>query len=603
MTKNATASGAAHGARAQSDKSLSTAGTPARPSPVQPAPAHSSLDCDVLVVGSGAGGLSVAVTAAWHGLDVLVAEKAPQLGGTTAWSGGWLWIPRNPLARAAGIREGGEEPRRYLRAILGNNYDGDRIDAFLENGPRMVSFFEEHTAVRFVPGNAVPDFDGHAPGAATGGRSVCGAPYDGRELGDAVALLRRPPAEMTLMGMGIASGADLWHFFNARRSLRSALHVGRRLARHAVDLARHGRAMQLVNGEALAARLLKSALDLKVRFRTASPAVRLIVEEGAVRGAVLRGPDGEVVVRARRGVVLAAGGFPHDPERRKALFGHAPTGAEHWSAAPPDNTGDGLRLGESAGAEVDRNLCDAGAWAPVSRLAQRDGSVLNFPHLIDRGKPGLIAVTAAGRRFANEANSYHAFMRDFLAAVEPGGEAVAWLVCDHRFQRRYGLGASKPFPVPLARYERSGYIVSAPTVEELARRCGIDPAGLAAAVESHNRAARAGRDPAFGRGDTPYNRVSGDPGHGPNPTLGPIERGPFHAVKIVPGSLGTFAGLKTDAAARVLGRDGRPIAGLYATGNDMASVMGGHYPSGGITLGPAMTFGYLAGLDLARKAG
>ncbi|MBP2228748.1 succinate dehydrogenase/fumarate reductase flavoprotein subunit [Azospirillum agricola] len=558
--------------------------------------------CDVLVVGSGAGGLSVAVTAAWHGLDVLVAEKAPKLGGTTAWSGGWLWIPRNPLAEAAGIREDVEEPRRYLRAILGNRYDAGRIDAFLENGPRMVSFFEENTAVRFVAGNAVPDFDGDAPGAATGGRSVCGAPYDGRELGEAVALLRRPPAEMTLMGMGIASGADLWHFLNARRSLRSALHAGRRLARHAVDLVRHGRAMQLVNGEALAGRLLKSALDLKVRFRTGSPVVRLIVEEGAVRGAVLRTPDGDVAVRARRGVVLAAGGFPHDPERRRELFGHAPTGAEHWSAAPPDNSGDGLRLGESAGAEVDRGLRDAGAWAPVSRLVQRDGSVLHFPHLIDRGKPGLIAVTAAGRRFANEANSYHAFMRDLLAAVGPGEEAAAWLVCDHRFQRRYGLGASKPFPVPLGRYRRNGYLVSAPTLEELARRCGIDPAGLAATVEAFNRDARAGRDPAFGRGGTPYNRVSGDPGHGPNPTLGPIERGPFHAVRILPGSLGTFAGLKTDAAARVLGRDGRPIAGLYATGNDMASVMGGHYPSGGITLGPAMTFGYLAGLDLARKA-
>ncbi len=589
------------------DAALHPAGAPASGDVAD----RDGADCDVLVVGSGAGGLSAAVTAAWHGLDVLVAEKAPQLGGTTAWSGGWLWIPRNPLAQAAGIREEAEEPRRYLRGILGNNYDADRVDAFLEHGPRMVSFFEDHTAVRFVAGNAAPDFDGHAPGAATGGRSVCGAPYDGRELGAAVALLRRPPAEMLLMGLGIAPGADLWHFFNARRSLRSALHVAKRLGRHAVDLLRHGRAMQLVNGEALAARLLKSALDLKVRFRTAAPVVRLIVEDGAVRGAMLRTADGDREIRARRGVVLAAGGFPHDPERRKDLFGHAPTGAEHWSAAPPANTGDGLRLGEAAGAEVDRSLCDAGAWAPVSRLIQRDGSVLNFPHLIDRGKPGLIAVTAAGRRFANEANAYHAFMRDLFAVSEsaaesaagPGREVAAWLICDHPFQRRYGLGASKPFPVPLARYERTGYIVSAPTLGELARRCGIDPAGLEATVEHYNHNARAGRDPAFGRGDTPYNRVSGDPDHGPNPTLGPIEHGPFHAVKIVPGSLGTFAGLKTDAAARVLDRRGRPIAGLYATGNDMASVMGGHYPSGGITLGPAMTFGYLAGLDLTRKTG
>ncbi|WP_307189044.1 FAD-binding protein [Azospirillum sp. B506] len=288
---------------------------------------------------------------------------------------------------------------------------------------------------------------------------------------------------------------------------------------------------------------------------------------------------------------------------RKELFPQAPRGHEHWSAAPPANTGDGLRLGESAGGSIDANLQDAGAWSPVSRLPNGDGTFMNYPHLIDRGKPGVIAVTARGNRFGNEADSYHGFMRHLFAAIEPGAEVAAWLVCDHRFQRRYGLGASKPFPVSLKRYQRSGYLVTAPTIEELARRCGIDPAGLKATVDFYNRHAREGRDPAFDRGGTPYNRVSGDPDHKPNPCVAPIEHGPFHAVKIVPGSLGTFAGLKTDAAARVLGNDNRPIPGLYATGNDMSSVMGGHYPSGGITLGPAMTFGYLAALDMVARGG
>lgn len=565
-------------------------------------PTSPPAECDVLVVGSGAGGLSVAVTAAHHGLEVLVVEKAPLLGGTTAWSGGWLWIPRNPLARRAGIEEDAEQPRLYLRSILGNNFDAGRVDAFLEHGPRMVSFFEENTAVRFLPGNAVPDFHGDAPGAATGGRSVCGAPFDGRDLGPAIHLLRRPPAEMLFHGLGIASGADLWHFLNATRSPRSALHVGGRLARHLRDVLVHGRAMQLVNGEALAGRLLKSALDRNVAFRTGTPVVRLLRDGDGVRGAVLRTPHGEATVRARRGVVLATGGFPHAPERRRALFPHAPSGHEHWSAAPATNTGDGLLLGESVGGDVDTAVQDAGAWSPVSRVPNGDGGHMNFPHLIDRGKPGVIAVTAEGRRFANEADSYHAFMRQMFAAIEPGAEVAAWLVCDHPFQRRYGLGAAKPFPVPLGRYQRSGYLVTAPTIAELARRCGIDPDGLAATVETYNRFARDGQDPAFHRGGTPYNRVSGDPGQRPNPCLAPIERGPFHAVKIVPGSLGTFAGLRTDAAARVLGADDRPIAGLYATGNDMASVMGGHYPSGGITLGPGMTFGYLAALDMVASS-
>jgi succinate dehydrogenase/fumarate reductase flavoprotein subunit len=577
-------------------------GASAHRSPARDVPQES---CDVLVIGSGAGGLSAAVTAAHHGLRVVVAEKEKEavFGGTSAWSGGWLWIPRNRHAVAAGIVEDAEAPRTYLRHELGDGFEAAKVDAFLAEGPRMVDFFEVDTEVRFVPGNAVPDFHGRAPGAVTGGRSVCAAPYDGRRIGPLIERLRPPLREVTVFGMGIASDADLKHFLNATRASASALHVARRLGRHALDLVRHRRGMQLVNGNALVARLLRSAADAGVELREATTAVRLLLRGGRVTGAVLRGPTGERAVEARRGVVLAAGGFPHDPARQAAMFGHVAAGGAHHSAAPPANTGDGLRLGEQAGGAVVRDFASPAAWAPVSCVPRRDGTDAHFPHLIERAKPGVVAVTADGRRFVNEAGSYHDFMRGLLAAVPPDQEVAAWLVCDHRFQRRYGLGFAKPFPFPLGPVLRSGYLKRGATPERLARACGIDPAGHAATLAAWNRHAQEGRDPEFDRGGTPYERVQGDADHpGPNPCVAPIGRGPFYAVKIVPGSLGTFAGLRTDERARVLDAAGASIPGLYAAGNDMANVMAGNYPSGGITLGPAMTFGYIAARDMAADA-
>lgn len=559
-------------------------------------------ECDLLVAGSGAGGLSAAVTAAVLGLEVIVVEKEPVYGGTTAWSGGWMWIPRNPLAVAAGIREDIEGPRRYLRHELGDQYDAARVDAFLAQGPRMVEFFRSQTALAFIDGNAIPDFHGASPGALEGGRSLCAAPFDARELGPRLAGLRPPLDLIAPWGMGIAAGADLRHFLNAMRSWRSFAHVSRRLARHCIDVALHGRGMRLVNGNALVARLAKSAFDRGVTLRLSAPVTRLTMDAGRVTGAVVATPAGETEIRARLGVVLACGGFPHDPQRIRELFAHAPTGREHWSAAVPSATGDGLRLGEAAGGVVETGLPAAAGWAPVSRVVRRDGTVGNFPHLVERAKPGLIAVTRAGRRFANEADSYYDFMTRLFTEIPRGEPVEAWLLCDHRFIRRYGLGHAKPAPLPLSPSLRSGYLKCGRTIGDLARACGIDPQALEATVGTWNRDAREGRDTAFGRGATPCNRVQGDPAQRPNPCVAPIERPPYYAVRVVPGSLGTFAGLRSDAQARVLDRDGQPIAGLYACGNDMSSVMGGRYPSGGITLGPAMTFGYVAAHHAAGTA-
>lgn len=557
--------------------------------------------CDLLVIGSGAGGLSAAVSASWRGLKVIVVEKEPVFGGTTAWSGGWMWVPRNPLAREGGIEEDAAAVRTYLRHELGNHYDEARIGAFLDAGPEMVTFFRENTSVRLVDGNRVPDMHGYAPGASHGGRSVCAAPFDGRELGPLIDKLRPPLDEVSFLGMGIASGADFSHFLNATRAWSSFVHVGRRVGRHLLDLVVHRRGMQLVNGNALVARLLKSARDLGVDLRVCSPATRLIADGGAVTGAVIGMNEVETTIFARRGVVLACGGFPHDHRRLGELVPNNPTGRAHWSAAPRSNTGDGLRLGEAVGARVDTSLSAPCAWSPVSLVPRGDGSFGHFPHLAERAKPGLIAVTAAGRRFVNEADSYYDYIDALMKALPPSAEPVSWLICDHRFQRRYGLGFSKPVPLPVAPYLASGYLKSGSTIEELAAACGIDPAGLTETVATYNEGARDGRDPQFGRGETPYNRMGGDIAIAPNPSVAPIEQAPFYAVRIVRGSLGTFAGLRTDAQARVLDGGGRPIVGLFAVGADMASIMGGKYPAGGINLGPAMTFGYLVGRDVAAR--
>ncbi|MBN9410640.1 MAG: FAD-dependent oxidoreductase [Burkholderiales bacterium] len=555
------------------------------------------LQCDLLVVGSGAGGLSAAVTAAHLGLSVIVVEKEPQYGGTTAWSGGWMWVPRNPLAREAGIDEPAEAPLAYLREELGARFDEPRARAYLDAAPRMVEFFRRHTALQFIDGNAVPDFHGRQPHAATGGRSVCAAPFDGRRLGPRLAQLKPPLAETTLWGMGIASGAELRHYLNALHAPRSFFYVARRVLAHARDRLVHGRGQRLVNGNALVAALAASAFEAGVAMLLDTAARELLRdEEGRVNGARVQGADGAWRdIRAARGVVLACGGFPHDTARKRDLLPHAPTGHEHWSAAARSATGDGLRMGERAGARVRGDLAHAAALAPVSLVPRADGSVAHFPHLIERAKPGVIAVTAAGRRFVSEADSYYDFTRALIDATPTGQPVQAWLVADHAFVRRYGLGAAKPAPMPLATHLASGYLQRAPTLAALAAQCGIDAAALEATVERYNAQARSGHDDDFAKGETPYNRVQGDASRGlPNPCMAPLARGPYYAVRVVPGSLGTFAGLACDAQARVLGADGAPIAGLYAAGNDMASIMQGHYPSGGITLGPAMTFGFLA---------
>jgi succinate dehydrogenase/fumarate reductase flavoprotein subunit len=333
-------------------------------------------------------------------------------------------------------------------------------------------------------------------------------------------------------------------------------------------------------------------VDIRVR----TPVTELLrADDGRVTGVVAGGQP----ITASRGVVLAAGGFPQDVARRKALFPRTPTGAEHWSLAPATADGAGTTLGESVGGRLRTDVASPAAWCPVSLVPYRFRPIGVFPHIMDRAKPGSIGVLSTGRRFVNEASGYYDYVAAMIAAAPAGEPVHAWQIADARFVRRYPFGMAKPRPVPLWPYLRSGYLKRGRTLIELARECGIDAATLEETVARFNAGARRGEDPEFGRGTTPFNRYGGDPTVGPNPSLGPLEKPPFYAVRVVPGSFGTFAGLATDARARVLDADDAPIPGLYAVGNDQASVMGGHYPAGGINIGPAMTFGFVAARELA----
>jgi succinate dehydrogenase/fumarate reductase flavoprotein subunit len=557
---------------------------------------------DVLVVGTGASGMSAAVTAAHQNLAVLVVEKEARYGGTTARSGGWLWIPGTRLATDQGIQEQPGAAKAYLKHETTTHFDEKRIDAFLENGPKAVDFFTQNTCVQFDMPKIFPDYHAEAPGGQQGGRSMVTRPFDGRELGERLRHLAPPLPELTVFGMMLGSGPEIRHFMRAFKSLTSFIYVTKRLSKHFLDVLTHGRGMMLTNGNALAGRLAKAAMDRNIPIWLSSPVKKLVTEHDGVAGAMVEREGRTIFVRARHGVVLACGGFPHDVERRKQLFPHAPTGKEHYSPSPESNTGDGLRLAEAVGGRVDGTIPHAAAWVPASVTTRRDGSKGVMPHFIDRAKPGVIAVTPQGKRFTNEGNSYHDFVQAMVKACKSESGIFAWLLCDHKALRNYGLGCVAPAPLPIGRHLRSGYLKRGNTVAELATQIGIAPATLEGTIAQFNEEARSGADSAFGKGTKAYNRYQGDAQVQPNPCVAPLEHGPYYAIKLVIGDIGTFAGLVIDENTQVLNADGKPIKGLYAVGNDAASVMGGNYPGAGITLGPALTFGYVAAMQLVKSA-
>lgn len=560
---------------------------------------------DLVVVGSGAAGLACAITARKRGLDVVVLEKEPVFGGTTALSGGVLWIPLNPHGRRQNAADTRAAVQTYMLRETGQFYDEAAVNAFLDNGPKMVEFFERETSMQFVP-TLYPDYHPTVEGGVDIGRSILAAPFDIRGLGPDMARLKPPLKTITFIGMMFnSSNADLKHFFQATKSLTSFLYVARRLATHLKELALYRRGIQVTSGNALAARLAKSALDLGIPILTGHAAKRVWMEGDRAVGVRAATAEGDKPIRARHGVVLACGGFPHDVQRIAKAYPHVARGGEHLSPTPTSNTGDGVAMAEAVGGTADIRFVDSAAWMPVSRVDYGGGEVGVFPHLLDRYKPGVIGVLRNGKRFTNESNSYHDVGAAMVRACAEQGQkdTAMWLVCDKTTLGKYGLGFVKPAPMPIGKFLRNGYLLQGATLAELAKNAGIDAAGLEQTVRDFNVGATQGDDPAFGRGSTSFNRYLADPSHQPNPCVAPVQQGPFYAVKVIMGDLGTFDGIKTSVVGEVLRRDGAPIDGLYAVGNDRASIMGGNYPGAGITHGPNMTFGYATAHHIADQAG
>lgn len=550
---------------------------------------------DLIVVGSGAAGLAAACTAAALGQRVIVLESSDRVGGTTAISGGMVWIPANSKMKAAGMQDSLESAREYLGHTVPGATGDPRMAAYLARGDEAIGFLEAHTALALQPVLRYPDYYPDLPGATDGGRVLEPVPFDARVLGPAFRQLRDPLPEFLLFGGMMVSRQDIPILRRVGRSPRALWHATRLVARYAIQRLRAHRGTSLVLGNALAARLFKSARDLGVEIALQAPALELLRLGEAVTGVRTRMGGAERELRASRGVVLATGGISHHADLRRH---YVPAAAGSVSATADSGAS---HAGAHLAAGVAGGLSPAGEqplafWVPVSSFRRADGTQAVFPHTVtDRAKPGLIAVDGQGRRFVNEAVSYHEFVRAQLAA--PGTRIPAWLVCDRRFLWKYGLGRIRPFALSIHGDVQSGYLQRADTLEALAGRIGVPAAALTRTVQEFNAGARQGQDLTFGRGSNSYQRHLGDGEQLPNPCVAPIEQGPFYAVAVSPADLGMAAGIQTDANARVLNRQGRPIPGLYACGNDMHSVMNGAYPGPGITLGPALVFGYIAAHD------
>jgi 3-oxosteroid 1-dehydrogenase len=527
--------------------------------------------------------MTAALAVAAAGQRAVIVEKAPSYGGSTALSGGGIWAPNNPTLLRQGLGDDPEDVRRYLHAIVGERVPASRIDTYVAAAPLALDFLEQQSPyMRFFWCRGYSDYHPEAPGGRPKGRSIEALPFDKRKMGE---------LEQSMLSSGIGGPMGLWitatdfhdlgqatrTWLGKKALLRAAWRVSSNTVR---------RRRMATTGQALVARLRMALADAGVEVWLDSPVEELIQDDsGRVCGVGVRRPEGSQHLEARSGVVLASGGFDHDKEMREKFF----TGVERdWSMGAPTNTGDGIRLGEGLGAAVD--LMDDSWWMPA--IEQPKGRL--FPLVSERSMPGTIIVNQAGARFTNESAPYVNFVHDQLRLdSEHGGHVPAWLIMDHRARQRYPFAGIPPAMAFPKSWYGIGSMHQAPTIEELAALTDIPADGLAATVQRFNAAARAGRDEDFGRGDSAYDRYYGDPTL-PNPCLNELLKAPFYAAKLVPGDLGTKGGLVTDEHSRVLREDRSIIDGLYATGNTSASVMGNEYAGPGATIGPSITFGWVA---------
>src|SRR6201996_929306 len=519
---------------------------------------------DVVVLGSGGAGLTAALTAAAAGATVEVFEKAPTVGGTTAVSGGIVWIPAHKRSPDGELTPA--DALQYLRAQSLGSMDDELVETFVQTGPAMLDFIEAHSGLRFEIATGFPDYRPELPGGQpTGGRSLSAAPFDLAQLGDWATRITAFPADWSNVGFDAETRARLHAAIDEQTS-----HL-------------------CVAGTALIAGLLKGLLDAGVTPQTNARAEQLIAEDGEITGVRIALPDRTVSVRARHGVVLGTGGFEWDPALAQAFL----RGPMHGPVSPPNNTGDGLRMAMAQGAAL-ANMGEAW-WVPIVQIPGDtiDGRQRSRSVRLERTRPRSIIVNAAGRRFVNEACDYNS-MAGAFHYLDPRGGYVndrGWMVFDSVHLQRYGfLGIEPGQPVP-------DWFCESADLAELAAKTGIDADGLTNTVEEWNRHVAAGSDPDFGRGSSAYDGYWGDDSAPTQAgkTLGPIDTAPYYAVPVRIGAMGTKGGPRTDHDARVLHVDGKPIPGLYAAGNAMGGVTGRAYGGAGGTLGPAMVFGYRAG--------
>lgn len=551
---------------------------------------------DLVIVGSGAAGLMAALTALELGRRVALLEGDTLLGGATALSEGMIWVPNNPeavgLADAPDLRAEAAAAVDYLRATSGNGFDPDRAQAYVALAPQALMLARRAAGLEFALNRASRDYYPDAPGATLGRRALNPVPAVMRRMDRGLfARLRWPLGTMmVLQGLSIAS-RDVADYQALGRSPVALARVARHVLRLALDRLRGWpRGTRLANGNVIVAQLAQAVHRRGGVILTDWPVDGLQRTGGRVSGVI--GPRGAIA--ARLGVVLASGGLNAVPAARAALVGPHPHVAIPAAAPVPPLE----RLVAGTGAAIVTDVSQPVLWAPSSVVPASVARAGAWPHFADRAKPGVICLGPDGRRFANEAQVYQDFVPAMIAATGQHPEGPhCWIVTDHRALRRYGLGPVGPFPVRLGPYLRAGYLKRGRTPADLARATGLPPAQVADSIARFNTLARQGQDADFGRGDSAYDRGNGDATHGPNPTLGPLDRGPFYAIRMIPGDIGTFVGLRTDAAARVLDDSGAVVPGLWAAGSAAAPITGGSYPAAGLTIGQAMTFGHAAARD------